>query len=114
MKILLVNDDSIQSIYLKEVAKQLKEMNHEVMVVAPMYEQSAKSHAITLTRFMELKELPPLVDGVKTYALDGTPADCNEFAYIELKYYVLIKRGPGNRGPTECGTTHEATSGMSS
>ena len=27
---------------------------------------------------------------------------------------VLIKRGSGNRGPTECGTTHEATSGMSS
>ena len=27
---------------------------------------------------------------------------------------VLIKRGPGNRGPTECGTPHEATSGMSS
>ena len=27
---------------------------------------------------------------------------------------VLIKRGPGNRGPTECGTTQEATSGMSS
>ena len=27
---------------------------------------------------------------------------------------VLIKSGPGNRGPTECGTTHEATSGMSS
>ena len=29
-------------------------------------------------------------------------------------HWVLIKRGPGNRGPTECGTTHEATSGMSS
>ena len=27
---------------------------------------------------------------------------------------VLIKRGPGNRGSTECGTSHEATSGMSS
>src|SRR5574337_1251877 len=27
---------------------------------------------------------------------------------------VLIKRGPGNRGPTECRTTHEATSGRSS
>ena len=27
---------------------------------------------------------------------------------------VLIKRGPGNRGPSECGTSHEATSGMSS
>ena len=97
MKILVVNDDSIQSIYLKEVAKQLKEMNHEVMVVAPMYEQSAKSHAITLTRFMELKEMPSLVDGVKTYALDGTPADCNEFAYIELKYdYDLVVSGCNN------------------
>ena len=29
-------------------------------------------------------------------------------------HWVLIKRGPGNRGPTECGSTHEATSGMSS
>ena len=27
---------------------------------------------------------------------------------------VLIKRAPGNRGPSERGTTHEATSGMSS
>src|SRR5574337_403833 len=27
---------------------------------------------------------------------------------------VLIKRGPGNRGPTECGTSHQATSGMRS
>ena len=28
-------------------------------------------------------------------------------------HWVLIKRGPGNRGPTECGTTHEATAGTS-
>ena len=27
---------------------------------------------------------------------------------------VLICTKPGNRGPTECGSTHEATSGMSS
>ena len=27
---------------------------------------------------------------------------------------VLIKRGPGNRSLSECGTTHEATSGISS
>src|SRR5574340_355326 len=32
----------------------------------------------------------------------------------ESGHRVLIKRGPGNWGPTECGTTHEATSGMSS
>ena len=35
---------------------------------------------------------------------------CNLF--IEKTKYVV--EGPGNRGPTECGTTHEATSGMSS
>ena len=33
---------------------------------------------------------------------------------VPFGHRVLIKRGPGNRGPTECGTTHEATSGMSS
>ena len=27
---------------------------------------------------------------------------------------VLTKRGPGNRGASQCGSTHEATSGMSS
>ena len=27
---------------------------------------------------------------------------------------VLIKRGPGNRGASQRGSTHEATSGMSS
>ena len=36
-----------------------------------------------------------------------------EFGEVS-RHRVLIKRGPGNRGPTECGTTHEATSGMSS
>ena len=36
--------------------------------------------------------------------------DAEEFS----GHRVLIKRGPGNRGPTECGTTPEATSGMSS
>lgn len=97
MKILVINDDSINSIYLKEVVKQLKAMDHEIMVVAPTYEQSAKSHAITLTRFMELKELPDLIPGVKTYTLDGTPADCNEFAYVELKYdYDLVVSGCNN------------------
>ena len=29
-------------------------------------------------------------------------------------YRVLTKRGPGNRGASQCGSTHEATSGMSS
>src|SRR5574337_314041 len=43
-------------------------------------------------------------------------ADCiHRLEFGEVSgHRVLIKRGPGNRGPTECGTPHEATSGMSS
>ena len=33
---------------------------------------------------------------------------------FSLSSFTFIKRGPGNRGPTEGGTPHEATSGMSS
>ena len=44
---------------------------------------------------------------------------CCEFihsvAFEEVSGHgVLVKRGPGNRGPSECGTTHEATSRISS
>ena len=49
------------------------------------------------------EKLPPRVDFIHRV----------EFGEVS-GHRVLIKRGPGNRGPTECGTTHEATSGMSS
>ena len=46
-------------------------------------------------------------------------ADWLEYPQVLLSYEVWPAeasgfRGPGNRGPTECGTTHEATSGTSS
>ena len=44
---------------------------------------------------------------------NGYPLQYSGFGEVS-GHRVLIKRGPGNRGPTECGTTHEATSGMSS
>ena len=51
---------------------------------------------------------------------DSENSECNSVIIMRLEFgevsghRVLIKRGPGNRGPTECGTTHEATSGRSS
>ena len=48
-----------------------------------------------------------------TEFLKGSQTDRGEFGEVS-GHRVLIKRGPGSWGPTECGTTHEATSGMSS
>ena len=48
----------------------------------------------------------------------SAPSCCDFIHRVEFKevsgHRVLIKSGPGNRGPTECGTTIEATSGISS
>ena len=50
----------------------------------------------------------------KADPLEKEPDAGKDRGQEENGHRVLIKRGPGNRGPTECGTTHEATSGMSS
>ncbi|MBQ8292995.1 MAG: 5'/3'-nucleotidase SurE [Bacilli bacterium] len=97
MRILIVNDDSITSPYLKELARLLKSENHEVMVVAPLYQQSAKSHALTLGVPMKLEKREDLVEGVKTYSLDASPATCTKFAYVHLDYdFDLVVSGCNN------------------
>lgn len=48
----------------------------EVIVLAPEGEQSASSHALSLTRPLRLRSVAPGI-----FALDGTPADC---VYVAL------------------------------
>ena len=55
----------------------------EIMVVAPTYEQSAQSHSLTVRRGIKLTNHEPLLDGIKTYSIDG-PTDCVKFAYKHL------------------------------
>ena len=74
-----------------------------LMVLVCPYE-SQFVHAFVCTQLRTMHEKLPLrVDFIHRL----------EFGEVS-GHRVLIKRGPGNRGPTECGTTHEATSGMSS
>ena len=47
----------------------------EVTVVAPDREQSGVGTAITLSQPLRVTEVPPHVDGIPTYAVEGTPAD---------------------------------------
>lgn len=79
MKIVLTNDDGIRSLRILIAEKALIDMGHQVMVVAPMYEQSAKSMAMT-PRGVEYT----MLDNTH-YAVEGTPVDCINFALEGLK-----------------------------
>lgn len=70
MLILLTNDDGIQSEGLMLLRDSLR-IEHEVCVVAPERERTCVGHAITLHKPLRIREV-----GEKTYATNGTPADC--------------------------------------
>ncbi len=69
-RILLTNDDGIHAPGLMAARRALEPLG-ELLVLAPLTEQSACSHALTLNRPMRLRE----VRG-HGHAVDGTPADC--------------------------------------
>ncbi len=74
MKILVTNDDGIESLGIEALVKNLKEIGH-VTVVAPLKEQSAVGHAITMQIPLRVTEF--YKDGqLFGYAVNGTPADC--------------------------------------
>lgn len=74
MKILVSNDDGIDSAGIYSLTEALREIA-EVTVVAPHKEQSAVGHAITMQtplRVLEYQKNGKFFG----YAIDGTPADC--------------------------------------
>ena len=68
--ILLSNDDGYHSEGIQVLADALESLG-EVWVVAPDRENSAVSHALTLSRPLRLTQL-----GERRFAVDGTPTDC--------------------------------------
>jgi 5'-nucleotidase len=74
VKILVSNDDGIDSPGISALVKSLKEIA-DITVVAPQNEQSAVGHAITMK--IPLRVTPYFKNGdFFGYAVDGTPADC--------------------------------------
>ena len=87
MRILVCNDDGIDSPGIITLAQSLNEIA-EVTVVAPLQEQSAIGHAITMhyplrvtQRFKDSKFFG--------HAVDGTPADC-----VKIGIRNLMKEPP--------------------
>lgn len=73
MRILITNDDGVYSpgiVALAEVAAKFG----EVRVVAPDVEMSSAGHSITANRPLSYKRTP--TQGIDTYRVNGTPADC--------------------------------------
>jgi len=78
MRILVTNDDGIQSPGLTLLAKALTAIG-EVWVVAPDRERTAVAHAVTLHKPLRLQQTAP-----RTFAVNGTPVDCVNLAVLKI------------------------------
>jgi len=69
-RILVSNDDGIDSPGIKVLERVARSLSKDVWVVAPEQEQSAVAHSLTVRRPLRLRH----VSG-RRYAVDGTPTD---------------------------------------
>ncbi|MCA1927954.1 MAG: 5'/3'-nucleotidase SurE [Calditerrivibrio sp.] len=87
MKILLTNDDGIYSKGIYAAYQELSKIA-EVVVVAPIMEQSAVGHSITISDPLRIYEVSRK-DKFFGYGVKGTPADC-----IKLAFYDILTTKP--------------------
>ncbi len=83
MRLLLTNDDGIDSVFLGELVTALRHAGHTLAVVAPKHEQSwigaAKSRHRPVT-----SERVDRGFGCPTWVVNGTPSDCVNIAIAHL------------------------------
>jgi 5'-nucleotidase len=87
LKILISNDDGIDSPGIFALAEELKKIG-QVTVIAPRTEQSAVGHSITMKMPLRITEYYRNGDFFG-YAIDGTPADC-----IKIGIRNIMKEQP--------------------
>jgi len=83
MRILVTNDDGIDSVFLHELVHALAAAGHNLSVAAPLHEQSWIGAAKSRTRPVS----STVVDkgfGCPTWVIDGTPSDCVNIALAHL------------------------------
>ncbi|URA10081.1 5'/3'-nucleotidase SurE [Thermospira aquatica] len=88
MRLLLTNDDGYSAEGIQVLSRVLGE-EHEVYITAPLSQQSGTSHAMSLFRPMEFRQV-----GERAYALAGTPADCVKVALLhffqDVKFDMVV------------------------
>src|SRR5215216_781972 len=78
IRILLTNDDGINSDGLIKLEEALKDVG-DVYVVAPAAEMSGASHSLTLARPLRIRQLDN-----RHWSIDGTPTDCVTLALNKI------------------------------
>ncbi|MBI2866390.1 MAG: 5'/3'-nucleotidase SurE [Chloroflexi bacterium] len=74
MKVLVTNDDGVYAAGLWALVRALAPLG-QVVVCAPDREQSAVGTSLTLHVPVRARQVAPLVEGVPTWAVEGTPGD---------------------------------------
>ncbi|QVK21204.1 5'/3'-nucleotidase SurE [Mycoplasmatota bacterium] len=86
MNILVVNDDGIDAVGISILAKYLEKYG-DVFIVAPLQQQSANSHSLTIRRSFKVEKRSERI-----YGIGGTPADCVKFAKykFDLEFDLVV------------------------
>lgn len=87
MNILITNDDGIQAIGLRAVYQACREAGHTVHVVAPLTEQSAVGHSLTVFQPLRVKNI--VEKDFTGTGVFGTPTDC-----VKLALACLLPQAP--------------------
>jgi 5'-nucleotidase len=91
VRILLTNDDGIESPGLHALAAAMGE-TAEVVVVAPQENQSAVARSITIRHALTVRA--SVVPGASAaFALTGTPVDCVRYARLGLEGFDMVVSG---------------------
>ena len=85
--IMITNDDSIYSRGIRALA-QIAQRFGRVVVIAPDSSNSGKSHSFTVCKPLLVNE-GQYIQGVKCYAVSGTPVDC-----VKIGVHTLLPRRP--------------------
>jgi len=82
-RIMITNDDGVNADGIMRLAKAVCSYG-EVWIVAPDKQKSGASHSINLHTPIAVKEVAFPVDGVKAFAVSGSPADCVRIGVLNI------------------------------
>ncbi len=74
MHLLITNDDGFDSEGIRTLARVCKKAGHDALIVAPTVQHSGTSQCLTITKPLVSRAFE--FEGIKGFAVEGSPADC--------------------------------------